>query len=117
MNTRSITRIIAAVIATIGLCVLVAGINAHGDNVQRGFALGLTQKGPVASSAVREAREPEFGEAGGGLDLVDRYRCPGGPLASDDISGWVGVWLLTLLIGGLPTAVLLRSEAPHRRRT
>ena len=117
MNTRSITRIIAAVIATIGLCVLVAGINAHGDNVQRGFALGLTQKGPVASSAVREAREPEFGEAGAGLDLVDMYQCTCGPLASDDISGWVGVWLLTLLIGGVPTAVLLRSEASHRRRT
>ena len=114
MNTRSVTRIIAAVIATCGLCVLVAGINAHGDNVQRGFALLLAPdirsapSTPSAPEPVLEARELEFGQSTG-LDLVDVYQCTWGPTL-DDISGWIGLWILTVIVGALPTAVLLRSN-------
>ena len=112
MSRPSLIRITAAVIATCGLSVLVAGINGHGDNVQRGLANGLAQvsrSAPSAPEPVRDSREVEFGEAGGGLDLVDMYQCMCGGV-SGDISGWVGVWLLTLLIGGVPTAVILRSN-------
>jgi hypothetical protein len=111
MNTRPhFIRIAAAVIATCGLSLLVAGVNAHGDNVQRGLANGLTQDGrsaPPAPEPVREARELEFGQSTG-LDLVEMYQCTWGPTV-DDISGWVGLWMLTVVVGGLPTAVVLYS--------
>ena len=112
MGRHSLIRITAAVIAACGLSLLVAGINGHGNNVQRGLANGLAQVGRSAPSApepVRDVRELEFSEAGGGLDLVDMYQCMCGGI-SGDISGWVGLWLLTLLIGGIPTAVIVRSS-------
>jgi hypothetical protein len=119
MSRTSFTRIAAGVIAACGLSVLVAGINEHGDNVQRRLANGLAQvsrSAPSAPKPVREARGLEFGEAGAGLDLVDMYQCMCGGI-SGDISGWVGLWLLTLLIGGVPTAVIVRSnrQAPQAR--
>ena len=49
---------------------------------------------------------------GGGLELVEMYACTWGPPV-DDISGWVGLWVLTLLIGGVPTALLMRSAPEH----
>ena len=112
MNTRpNFIRIAAAVIAACGFSLLVAGINAHGDNVERGFAMFLAQVGrpaPPAPEPILAAREFEFGQSTG-LDLVDMYSCNWGPNV-DDISGWVGLWMLTVLVGGLPTAVVLRSN-------
>jgi hypothetical protein len=71
MNARAISSMIAAVIATCGLCILVAGVNAHGDNVQRGFALLLAPDSLSAPSTsfaaepMREARELGFGQSTG----------------------------------------------------
>src|SRR6185436_10337461 len=109
MNTRpDVIRIAAAVMAAFGFSLLVAGVNAHGDNVQRGFAAFLAApSAPSAPEPIREVRELEFGESTG-LDLVDMYQCTWGPTL-DDISGWVGLWILTVLVGGLPTAVVLYS--------
>jgi hypothetical protein len=105
-NRPSAVRIAAAIVATIGLAVLVWNVDRHGDHVQQGLISQLkhTQSEPVATPAVR-ADGPETT----GLDLIDMYECMGcGTLP--DIKGWVGPWLVTVMIGGVPTAILLRRN-------
>jgi hypothetical protein len=38
------------------------------------------------------------------------YECMCGPSPLTDIKGWVGLWLVTLFVGALPTAVVIRAS-------
>ena len=100
-------RIAAAVIAACGLSLVVVTVNAHGDHTQLGVSSFLRAQ----SQVVPKQRSGEsMQEGGGGLELIDMFQCMCGGGISTDIRGWVGLWMLTVLVGGVPTAVVLRSN-------
>jgi hypothetical protein len=102
MNTRpSFIRIAAAVVAICALGWLVATVNRHGDDAQRGAALMLHQSPP-------RVVESDRSEGGGGLDLVDMYQCM--CASSDDISLWVKWWFIATIFGAIPVALLIRGH-------
>jgi len=105
MHFDSLIRIAAAVIAACGLSLVVVSVNAHGDHTQVGVSSFLRTQ----SQVVPKQRSSEWMQEGGGLELVDMYQCMCGGV-NGDISGWIGLWLLTLLVGGVPTAVIVRSN-------
>lgn len=111
-------RVTAAIIAVAGLVWLTANINTHGEELQRGLA-GTVDRHPIAPvvvpqapaqvPAVQQSNELQFDESSADLELVEMYQCMCGA-SSDDIRGWVGLWLVTVLVGGLPTAVLVHAR-------
>ena len=116
MRSRlSAPRIAAAIVASIGLAVLVWNIDRHSGHVQQGL---ISQLKHAPSKVVDTPVLKPAGLETAGLDLIDMYECMCGGAALGDIRGWVGLWLVTVLVGGLPMAILLRSssiEATHRR--
>ena len=110
---RSALRIVSAAIAAAGLWWLVSNVNAHGDHIQRDFRSYYEQR--VIAPAALPVIETRHPEGGGGLDLIHMYECMcGGPIGAD-IRGWFGLWLVTVLVGGLPTAILARSAANYAK--
>ena len=114
MSRSSPFRIVALVIAVCSLAWMVANVNTHGDEVRGGVSSFLKVQAVQTRAQQSLVRERESSMAGGGLDLVDMYQCTWGSPGSD-IRGWVGLWLVTMLIGGVPTAVFVHAES--RRRT
>jgi hypothetical protein len=111
MTRVSLIRIFAATIAVAGLALVVLSVNTHGDRATLGvFAALRAQSQALVQARARErARENQW-MAGGGLELVDMFQCMcAGPLGTD-IRGWVGLWIVTVVLGGVPTAVLLRNR-------
>ena len=109
----SVISIVAAAITVAGLCWLVSNVNTHGDHVQLGVIshLRYTPQTPVT------ARMPEPNRLEtAGLDMIEMYECMCPAPMGTDIRGWWGLWLVTALIGGLPTAVLARSAANYAKR-
>jgi hypothetical protein len=106
-NRPSAVRIVAAIVASVGLAVLVWNVDRHGDHVQQGLISQLkhSQSRPVATPV-----PTADGLDTSGLDLIDMYECMCGGAPLGDIRGWVGLWLVAALIDGLPTAILLRSN-------
>ena len=104
MNSRpSFIGIAAAVVAICALGWLVATVNRHGDDAQRGAALLLHQSPPRVISTAPD-------EAGGGLDLVDMFQCMCVSGNDDEIRLWVKWWVIAAVFGGLPVAVLIRQR-------
>lgn len=108
----SVIRIVAAVSAITALAWLVDNVNTHGDEVQRGTHLALSYE----PRAVKTPPASQPTPATDGLDLIDMYECMCAAPIGADIKGWVGLWFVTLLVGGIPTAILLRfrDARPHR---
>ena len=90
----SLVRIVAAIVMTCSLAWLADNVNTHGNwiNSEVDAAFEEFQRTPLG--------DPE------GLNLIE---CMCGPPAYG-VGGWVGLWLVTVLIGGVPTAVLIRAE-------
>ena len=110
----SVIRIVAAVCALCAMAWLVWNVNHHGDELQQGLAANLT---PPKVTIIAEPVKQVSPAAPAGLDLIDMYECMcSSPSIGADISGWVGLWFVTFLIGGIPTAILLRfrDARPHR---
>ena len=101
----SCTRIFCAVLASCALGLLVTSVTVHGDNLYDKFAQAIGQV-QVHATAPRVTTSPGL-EGGGGLDLVE---CMCGYTSYYGIGGWLGLWVVTVIFGGLPTAVLLRAS-------
>jgi hypothetical protein len=97
-------RIIAAVIATIALSVLVDTVNTHGNKISNDVGGSIDQR--IATPLqTRSPRRLENSHAA--PDVIEMVECMCGPPAYG-VGGWIGLWFLTVLVGGVPTAVLLR---------
>jgi hypothetical protein len=96
-------RNVAAAIAVAGLCWLVVAVNSLGNDAQRGAALLLRTPAPVA--VVSRSQTTAVGD---GLDLVDMYQCM--CAGNQDISQWVNWWVVAVIVGGLPTAVMVHTR-------
>ena len=96
---------VAALVAVCSLLWLVDNVNIHGNHLAAGFEASL--KGFAAYPAPVTASSFDTPPNTVGLDLIDMYECSWGP-PLPDIGGWVGLWLVTAVVGGLPTAVLIR---------
>jgi hypothetical protein len=114
---RSAVRIAAAFCAICALAWLVDNVDTHGNQLQTGLANALAHDDLAKPSMVRGRSAGDVPPASDvgvppapGLDLIDMYECMCGPSPATDIKGWVGLWLVTVLIGGLPTAVLIRAR-------
>jgi hypothetical protein len=112
MDRRSLIRIAAAVITLCGLALLVLSLNTHGDHAQAGVASFVRdQSQGVLEQRARERVSDATG--GGGLEVVDMFQCMCATPLGTDIRGWVGLWLVTVMVGGVPTAILLGSRNSH----
>ena len=99
-------RSIAKVLVVWALGWLLLNVNAHSDRITQKATSALVQ----LQAHVRSASVPRsVNEGGGGLHLIEMFECMCQPLGSGG-GGWVGLWLVTALIGGVPTAVLLRHH-------
>jgi hypothetical protein len=96
-------KLVAAIAAAISLNWLVSNVDTHSLHIQLGLQSQL-------ESAHRPRpplpRSETPGIDVGGLDIIE-CMCSG-PVGTD-IRGWLGLWFVTVLIGGLPAAVLARS--------
>lgn len=100
----SVIRIVAAVSALCAMAWLVATVNAHGDAMQQ--AVSTTMR---ASSFRIEPSRNDHRPAG--LELIDMYECMCGPFSNDiELRRWLRLWLVAAIIGGIPTAILLRFK-------
>ena len=94
-------------IASIGLLVLVATVNTHGNTIQQ--AVSTTMR--TSTFRIEPSRVDRNGHLPAGLELIDIYECMCGPFSNDiELRRWLRLWLVATLIGGLPTAIFLRSR-------
>lgn len=107
-SIRVAIRVVAAVVAAISLSWLVSNVDTHGGHLQLGLQSQLESAQQPRPPMPRI--QPTDTDAAD-LDVIHMYECMcPGPLGSD-IRGWFGLWLVTVVVGGLPTAVLARSAA------
>jgi hypothetical protein len=103
---------IAAVVAGTSLYWLVWNVDRHSEHIRQDLAAHLThnQLRPVRTVSERIEERAEQDPLEGGFDIIDVCYQP-----LPDAKGWLGLWFVTALIGGAPTAVLVRSRtAPGR---
>ena len=102
----------AAIVIAISLNWLVSNVDTHGDHIQVGLQ-SLLESAQQRRPPAPRIETDEIDAAR--LDTIDMFiAC--GPALSTNISGWVGLWLVTVVVGGLPTAVLARSAAGYAKR-
>jgi hypothetical protein len=108
---RIAVKSVAAILAAISLNWLVSNIDTHGDHIQLGLQSQLESAQHPRPPAPHFETDVIYAA---GLDTIDMVIVCG-PVFTD-ISGWVGLWLVTVVVGGLPTAVLARSAANDAKR-
>ncbi|MBY0497905.1 MAG: hypothetical protein K2Y23_27160 [Cyanobacteria bacterium] len=110
MTRLSIVRIIAAVIAACGLALVMVSVNTHGDRAQRAVLSVIREQSERVKEQRARERAEEVRVTSGGLNLVDMFECMCGEPLGTDLRGWIGLWLVTVLVGGVPTAIILRKH-------
>ena len=107
-------RVIAAVVAAFSMAWLLSNIDTHSQLIERNMAgtfAGIQTWVPPPPPT----SEPRLPEAPG-LDVVQIYECLCGYSAAQyGVGGWIGLWLVTFLVGGIPTAVLAHSTLQSGR--
>jgi hypothetical protein len=106
-NRRAPTVALATAVATCALFWLVVTLNRHGDELTLALRYALVEPRVSVSAEPKGTFD--------GLELVDMYECM--CASNEDISQWVGWWLIAATFGGLPTAVLTARSREHEAPT
>jgi hypothetical protein len=99
---------VSALVAVWALACLVDNVNTHSDHIQRSFA--STIEGFSAESMGAPREWPRDSPPNGEKASIDSIEIHHVHAALSDIRGWLGLWLVAALTGGLPTAVLIRRR-------
>ena len=105
-SIRVAVKSVAAILAAISLNWLVSNVDTHSDHVQLGLQSHLeSAQHPRPRFPPLETTEIDAA----GPDVIHMYECMCAGPVGGDIRGWVGLWIVTAVIGGLPTAVVVRA--------
>ena len=107
MTPESLVRRLSALVVVGALVWLVDNVNAHGNHIAADFDTYLKANSLQAAPVRAQGFDAMPDTAG--FDLIDMYDCGWGPTLPD-IGGRVGLWLVTAVVGGIPTAILIRRN-------